>query len=172
MVLGFIAHNQLCNSNCNFNNPNFISIPMTRKTFILPGDKTRSRILTYLFQFLSELNDNVAWRIEICRYRKRRTDNQNRCLWGLAYSVLLNETGQEPEDWHEYFCGEFFGWEEKTIFGRKYSKPIRTTTTDEDGKRNVISTELFSQFYGFIQYRCAQNGILIPDPDPLHHEAR
>lgn len=109
-----------------------------------------------------------AWRVTAEEHKRRRSDSQNSALWGVAYKVLRDETGNDPEDMHRYFCGEFYGWVEYEIFGQTRKKPRRTTTTDENGKRNVISTTDFMDFYAFIQQRAAETvGVYVPDPNEV-----
>ena len=100
-------------------------------------------------------------------FKKERSNLQNRALWGLAYKTLHEATGNDPEDLHTYFCGEYFGWTEYTVMDRKRKRPRRTTTKDEHGKHDVISTLDLSNFYAFIQRRAAETvGVYVPDPDP------
>lgn len=133
------------------------------------------RNLAGLFRFLSLLDVTKAWRITIGPVKKERSDLQNRALWGCAYKALYDATGNDPEDLHEYFCGEYFGWKETRILSRRRLKPKRSTTRDENGKRDVISTRDLSDFYAFIQRRAAETvGVYVPDPDPnwWHHGRR
>lgn len=125
------------------------------------------RNLAGLFRFLSSLDVTKAWRITIGPVKKERSDLQNRALWGCAYRVLHEATGNDPEDLHTYFCGEFFSWVEYDVLGQKRKRPFRTTTRDEHGKRDVISTKDLSDFYAFVQRRAAETvGVYVPDPDP------
>lgn len=121
-------------------------------------------------EFLSRLSATRAWEIVIRPYVRDKTDPQNKSLWGLAYPILERATGQDAEDWHEYFCGEKFGWVEKEFFGKRKLRPARTTTTDYDGNKNNLNTIEFAEFFDFIQRRCAENGVHIPDPDPFWRE--
>lgn len=144
-----------------------------KQTFVLhAGDPERSRILANCAAFLGKLTAAKSWEVTIKLYRKTRSSEQNKALWGVAYPAIVAATGQEAEDWHAYFLGEWFGWQEYTLFGRKKVKPKRTTTTGFDGEPNTLSTVEFAEFYAFIQMRCAQNGIYVPDPDPFWREQR
>ena len=120
-----------------------------------------------VIQFVGILPRDKPWVIEIKRLIKERSNPQNAALWGCAYKFLSTETGNDPEDLHTYFCGEHFGWKLEHVMGTQKRKPIRTTTADENGKRDVISTEALSDFYDFIQRRSAETiGLQVPDPDP------
>jgi hypothetical protein len=103
-------------------------------------------------------------------YVPPRSDPQNNALFGVAYPPLMDHMGLRGEaeklELHEYFCGEFFGWVEYEILGKKKQRPKRTTTKNEDGKRDVIGKLLFAEFYDFVQHRAALHGVVVPDPDP------
>ena len=135
--------------------------------YLLPTGKDRDRIRDNLVKFIDGLDPKFAWEIEVTRYAKPRSDPQNNALWGVAYKTLRQQTGNDPDDLHVFFCGEYFGWSEYEVMGRKRVKPRRTTTHDENGKRAVMPMSEFADFYAFIQQRSAQNGYMIPDPDPL-----
>lgn len=144
-----------------------------KQTFVLhAGDPERMRILANCADFLGKLTAAKSWEITVRQYRKTRSSDQNRALWGVAYPAIVAATGQEAEDWHEFFLGEWFGWKELNFFGQRKRSPMRTTTTGLDGEPNTLSTVEFAEFYAFIQARCAENGICVPDPDPLHSEHR
>jgi hypothetical protein len=69
-------------------------------------------------------------------------------------------------DISEYLTGLYWGTKPKRKPGGRIEQvPIRTTTTDENGKRSVISRSEFSEFVAFIQRFAAQHGVIIPDPE-------
>lgn len=126
------------------------------------------RTFASLMGFLSAIPADEEFQVTIGPIKKPRSDLQNRALWGCAYKTLQNATGNDPDDLHTYFCGEFFGWTEYEVMGSKRRRPQRTTTKDADGKRDVITTLQLSEFYGFIQQRAAETvGVYVPDPDPM-----
>jgi hypothetical protein len=138
---------------------------MKEQTFILRRGK---RNFTSLMAFLSTLDITKDFQVTIGLVKKERSDLQNRALWGCAYKTLREATGNDPEDLHTYFCGEYFSWVEYEVMGQKRKRPFRTTTRDENGKRDVISTIHLQDFYGFIQQRSAETvGVYVPDPDPM-----
>lgn len=137
---------------------------MKEQTFIL---QRGPRSFTKLMAFLSSLDVTKEWQVTIGSVKKERSDLQNRALWGCAYKTLRDATGNDPEDLHTYFCGEYFSWVEYEVMGQKRKRPFRTTTKDENGKRNVITTRQLQDFYSFIQTRSAETvGVFVPDPDP------
>jgi hypothetical protein len=138
---------------------------MTEQSFTLDRGP---RDLRRLFAFLAALDVTKAFEIIIRPAKKERSDLQNRALWGVAYKTLHKATGNDPEDLHEYFCGEYFGWVEYRVMGKRRLRPKRTTTKDDRGKRDVISTLELKDFYAFIQQRAAETvAVYVPDPDPL-----
>ena len=124
---------------------------MTAQTFILPTG------LAALQTFLQRLPMVCKWKVTVERYAKKRSDQQNRYLWGVAYKTLQDATGQPAEDWHQYMLGEHFGWEEVELFGKKKIRPR--------GGSSKLSTTEFGDFVDFIQQRAAENGLYIPDPN-------
>ena len=99
-------------------------------------------VLKLMFAWIEGLPSDKPWAIEVRRHIKKRSNPQNSALWGCAYKFISQETGNAPEDLHQFFCGE-------------------------DGKRDVISTEELSEFYESIQRLCAEAlDLVVPDPDP------
>lgn len=138
---------------------------MKEQTFIL---RRGVRNFTSLMAFLSTLDVTKDFQVTIGLVKKERSDLQNRALWGCAYKTLRDATGNDAEDLHTYFCGEYFGWVEYDVLGATRKRPRRSTTKDENGKRDVISTRDLQDFYAFIQQRSAETvGVFVPDPDPM-----
>lgn len=136
------------------------------ETITLPRVE-QDRNLTRVVAFLSALPKQKAWRVRIDELKGDRTDHQNNALFGVAYPPLVSATGYRPEEIHEVMCMKFFGKKVVEIGGETHEKPIRTTTTDSDGKRDVIDWDKFSTFYGMVQQVGAEMDppIWIPDPD-------
>jgi hypothetical protein len=124
------------------------------ETFVLQKGE---RSLTRLVAFLSALASDKAWKIEVSEYKPRRSDEQNRYLWGVCYPAILKHLqGWDAEDVHDYCLGEWSGWETVEGFGRKRLKPVRRSSR--------LSTLEFSDYVGFVQRTMAAKGIYIPDP--------
>jgi hypothetical protein len=126
--------------------------------------KKGERSLTNIISFLYALSREKAWRVEVREYRRNRSDEQNNSLWGLAYPPITKATGIDAEDLHHIMCELHFGAIEYEAFGKRHSKPRRTTTRDERGRRNVLSTVEFMDFYSFVQRKAAEFGVYVPDP--------
>jgi len=124
----------------------------TYPEFILPAG------FPALSKFLDRLASTAGkWRVTVQPYRKQRSDAQNRYLWGVAYKLLQDATGQPAADWHEYMLGEHFGWEETELFGKKRLRPLN--------RSSKLNTLEFMDYVAFIQQRAAENGLYIPDPN-------
>ncbi len=130
------------------------------ETIILPKVENE-RPLTRVIAFMSALPKNKAWRIRIDQLKGDRTEHQNNALYGVAYPPLCEKIGCRPDELHEIMCEKFFG--SKQILGK--SLPIRRTTTDDEGKRDVLSWDRFSEFYAMVQEVGSDLGVWIPDPD-------
>lgn len=79
-----------------------------------------------------------------------RTDPQNAYLFGVCYPPICEASGYVTSDIHEWVCGQFFGWTDKKAPKTPNnpngleSVPRRTTTRDENGKRDVMEKKDFS----------------------------
>ena len=133
---------------------------------VLQPNEDRDKVIASIRRFIFDLPTDKPYLIDITRLKKKRTNLQNRALWGVAYKVINMETGYKPEKVHNLMCGEFFGWKADAVFGNPTKEPVRTTTHDSDGKRDVIDREELGKFYLAIQAFCAPWGVDMPDPDP------
>lgn len=139
---------------------------MTSRFILHAGDDERMRILANCCHFLGTLPPTKSWKIEISEYRKSRTDPQNHALFGVAYPALEAATGFTKDELHEAFCRRHFGSVAVEVMGQVVSRPFRTTTTDENGKRDVIGREEFGRFYDMVMQVGAEAGIYVPAPVP------
>jgi len=137
--------------------------------YILEG-RDRERIKAQLFAFIDRLPAAKAHVVEVGEYRKPRTNKQNSALYGLAEKKLMEFMGERGEEArkriHADLCCGYFG-EVKTLTGRK---PKRTTTKNEAGEDDVLTTEQMADFFDWIQQTAAEYGCDIPDPDPLYRQ--
>lgn len=140
---------------------------MSTPYYLRAGDPNRPRVLENLIRMLQGLDDKHTYVVESKRYQKPRTNKQNSALWGVAYPALRQQTGNDADSLHEYFCGEFFSWVIVEVMGYEKKVPRRTTTHDENGKKDVMGSLWFCDFYDFIQQRSSENGYEVPDPDPM-----
>jgi hypothetical protein len=134
--------------------------------FILPANRPddRDRIAGNMARFVALLPADRAWSIEIKEHRKRRSDQQNRYLWGAVYPIFTAALdGWTAEDVHEYFLGEHFGWERLEGFGRVRLRPVRRSSR--------LTTLEFAEFVAFIQQKGAELGLYVPDPNEFEMRA-
>lgn len=116
--------------------------------------------------FLAALPNDKNWQVEVKQYRRTRSNAQNNALWGCAYPVICDETGYDPDDLHDALCRKHFGEVDHAIAGVRVTRPYRTTTRGPDGKRSVLDSREFSDFYEFVQRIGAECGVFVPDPEP------
>lgn len=146
------------------------------KPIVLPKGK-RARVVELAQLAIANLDPEESWRITAEPVRAQRSHSQNAYLWAVPYKLISEATGYEVEEVHEYMLGRFFGWKDKKVPKTPRnptgveSVPVRTTTTDEHGKRSVLSIDQFSEYVAFIQrFGAVKLGLVIPDPDPMHSE--
>ena len=105
--------------------------------------------------------------VECKPWRKSRSNDQNSLLWAM-YAPIAEHMGFDRDDLHEWFCGKFFGWKDVRVPRSPrnpdgfVSVPVRTTTRNADGKRDVIDAKTFGLFVDMVDRIAAQAGIYIP----------
>ena len=124
----------------------------------------RDAIIKRLVGFLESLPINKPWKIEISRYVKTRSNEQNAYLFGVCYAILEEATGYTKEELHEVFCRKHFGSVEREALGVTVTRPRRTTTTDERGKHKVMNTVEFWEFVELVVREASGLGVYIPPP--------
>lgn len=139
---------------------------MADQSFLLPRLMPRDLAICRIVEALEDLPADKGYRVEVHEHKSRRSDQQNRYLWGVVYPAITAWLqGWDSDDVHEYCLGEHFGWEVVTGLGKKRLRPIR--------RSSKLSKFEFMGYIEFIQRRMAEHGIVIPDPDPdyaLHRE--
>lgn len=122
--------------------------------------------------FLAGLAPARTWEVIVRPFKRTRSSQQNRYERGVACVLLSKVIGYEPDEIHEYLCGEYWGWKSKGCpktpnnpLGIK-DVPVRTTTIGLDGERDVLNKQDYWDFVEFVQRLGAQHGVVIPDPDP------
>lgn len=145
---------------------------MSQSYALHKADLRRDLVRANLHAFIDRLPGTKSWRIEVKELRKERSLDQNAAMFGVAYAAIMAASGLQGDDerrqLHRNFCGDFFGWTSGPLGQRR---PVRTTTTNQFGERDVIDTRTMAEFYEFIQRKAAEYGIDVPAPDPLWAEA-
>ena len=134
---------------------------MKTSTFVLEREN-RARTIAKLATFLESCLPGKRLRVTVEQYRRRRSDPQNSYLWAAVYPTIIRAGGEElggwtPEDLHEYFLGNWAGWETLEGFGKKRLRPMRRSST--------LTTVEFNDFVASIQRKCAEHGWYVPDPN-------
>lgn len=128
---------------------------MTEQTYILPKGE---RDIARLVGALSALPREKAFKVVISENRKRRTNDQNAWLWGVAYKIICSHLeGWSAHDVHAWCLGEWGGFEQVEMFGKTHCLPIR--------RSSKLTTKEFMQYKEWIQNNMAERGIDIPDPN-------
>lgn len=102
--------------------------------------------------------------------KNSRTGQQNRYLFGVCYPPIADAMGYEVDDVHEYMLGRHFGWVDVRVPKTPRnpdgieSKPFRTTTKDEHGKRVLLSKAEFAAFVETVHRIAAHAGVFIAEP--------
>ncbi len=139
---------------------------------VKPGDVRRSRDVARVVHALEDLPEDKSWRVVIEQMKSTRSLRANAYYWGVVVEMISQATGYEPEEVHEYLCGARWGWKDKrrpktprNAEGIE-SVPVRTTTTDEHGKRSVLSITQFEDFVEFARrFSSMKLNLVIPDPE-------
>lgn len=142
-------------------NATTITVPAARR------ERAVQRVSDYLLAALpgKELVVTVAAR------KKGRSHEANAYLFGVAYPPIAEAKGYSVADIHEFMCGTHFGWVDKPCPKTPRnpegleSVPFRSTTKDENGKRNVLSTTEFSDFVETVKRVAAHAGVYVPEPN-------
>ncbi len=101
-------------------------------------------------------------------WKATRSNEQNALLFGGVYPPIAEAMGYEVADIHEYMLGCHFGWVEVKVPKKPTSpegietRPFRTTTTNEHGKRDVLKADEFSRFLDTVERIAAKAGVFMP----------
>jgi len=79
-------------------------------------------------QYIDELDPGKKWRVQICEYRKKRSNEQNAYIHAVPLKIMCDATGYTIDEFKEYLCGEFTGWDDYMVNGTQMKRPIRTTS--------------------------------------------
>ena len=109
-------------------------------------------------QFINALDPNKKWAIEIKEYRRKRSNEQNRYIHAVPLMLISEFVGETVEEMKEYLCGEFTGWEDYTVMGRKKQRPVKTTSQ--------MNTKEMTDFIEWMQWFGSSTlNLYIPSPN-------
>lgn len=147
-------------------------MPAPKSSLPVLPPKDREAKVAEVSRFLLAVFPGHPVRVKVEIARPDRTPKQNAYLWAVPYKMLSEATGFDPEELHEHYCGQHFGWvEHKVPKSRRFPtgidmRPFRTTTRDENGNPDLCSQEDIQAIWQRAQRDGAGIGIMIPDPDP------
>lgn len=100
-------------------------------------------------------------------WKASRSNQQNRLLFGIYYPPIADAMGYDVDDIHEYALGLHFGWVDVRVPKTPRnpdgleSRPFRTTTRNEHGKRNVLGKAEFAKFLETVERLAEKAGVFI-----------
>lgn len=141
---------------------------MSKQTFHFPKDVKRDLLICSVVDALEDLPADEGFRLEIHEHKSTRTELQNNTLWWI-YTQILKLGGATMEGWtkndlHEFFLCEHFGFVIKVVFGRKRHVPKR--------RSSGLSKSEFAKLVDFIYSFMANEGVVLPLPDPNYMDHR
>ena len=95
--------------------------------------------------------------VEFKHHKNKRSNQQNRYLWGVVYALIAEELGYSVDEIHDLLAKKFIPSHEIEVFGE--SRIVAKSTAK-------LSTIEFSNYVESIRAFVAEYGIVIPDPDP------
>lgn len=135
------------------------------KPIVIPADD-REAAIQEVARFLAACFPGKKLALTVEAWKQERSSRQNRALFGHAYRVICEETGADKDELHRDFCIAFFGLRVQKCMDFEHRMPLRTTTHDENGERDVIGMDEFRVFYADVERKASEFGIFIPAPDP------
>ena len=107
-------------------------------------------------QYLSRFKPEEELQVVVSKWKRQRSNQQNRYYWGVVLFTIALETGHTEEELHEVFKRmflpkKFVKWNEKEI-------AMPGSTTEQD-------TLAFNQYIEKIIIEAGTLGISIPTPD-------
>lgn len=132
-----------------------------------PDDKSVSRA-DKIARLLSSIDSaEKAVVVEVKRYQKRRSREAENYLWGVVYPLMSSASGYEKDELHQAMCAKFWGENVSKVMGLTISRPRRTTTTNEDGEKDVLSPADYWDFTDFVIREAAMwFDVVVPEPNP------
>lgn len=107
---------------------------------------------------IDKLDPAKSWLVQVAKYQKKRTLDQNAFLHAVPLRLICDHTGYEIDDIKTLLCGRAFGWHEYEVLGERRRKPCKTTSQ--------LNTEQFNFFLEWLESWAAQElGLIIPKPN-------
>lgn len=106
-------------------------------------------------EYISKLNLEKRYEINITLKREKRTIPQNRLYW-LYVTCIADETGNSKEDIHTHLKQTFLKVEDVIIGNASIAKTISTTKLNTSMMANYINQ--------IVVWASSECGIILPDP--------
>jgi hypothetical protein len=131
------------------------------QSILLPRSMSREGAIARIGKVLAALPMDKAWRIEIHEQKAKRSLSQNRLLWSL-YQQVIDKGGEAMAGWrkeevHDFFLGEWAGWDRVEVFGRVKLRPLR--------RSSALNKQDFADFIDFIVTFMADRGVWLDMPE-------
>ncbi len=128
---------------------------------IFPRGTRPDAMASVVTRMVSNLDPLKTWAVEVTEWKKPRTNQQNKFLWGVVYPAIIDGGGEALRGWtrddiHEYMVGEWGGWQTLEGFGRKRLRPLK--------RSSALTKQEFSDYLLFLETKCLDMGIVIPEP--------
>lgn len=105
--------------------------------------------------------------VEVKKHVKSRSREAENYLFGVCYPLMSDASGYEKHEIHNAMLQAYFGTTAVEVMGQVVTKPVRTTTTNEDGEHEVLSAADYWDFTDFVIREAALwYDLAIPPPDP------
>lgn len=125
---------------------------------IIHKSEPREAAAERIAKHVRRLPADKVWHVDFKEKKPKRSEQQNRYLWGVCYAELLKHLpGWDVDDVHTYMLGEHFGWEIIEGMGKKRMRPLK--------RSSGLNKQEFSDFVAFVQRKAAEHGVVIPDAD-------
>jgi hypothetical protein len=104
--------------------------------------------------------------VEAKRHKPTRSSEANRYLRAVETDIGQH-VGYTMDECHEWLLGSYFGWKDRKVPRTPrnpdgiVSVPVRTTTTNEEGKRQVLNKAEFAKFAQHVERVAAQAGVFV-----------
>lgn len=108
-----------------------------------------------VIEYISKLNLEKRYEINITLKREKRTIPQNRLYW-LYVTCIADETGNSKEDIHNHLKQTFLKVEDMIIGNASIAKTISTTKLSTSMMANYINQ--------IVVWASSECGIILPDP--------
>lgn len=133
--------------------------------------ETLEGLKSYFGKMRAYVETGKALELSVRPWRNKRSDLQNRTL-RYGEKIVADELGYESDEVHTELCCRYFGSTEyQRIDGTVGHRPLRTTTRNEEGEHDPISTADCARMFDFLQMWASNEfGIVIPDPDPNYRD--